>query len=386
MPNVLENRDFKSEFVAQCPYQSECSGCQVLGVPYGAQLEQKKEQLLKLLSEQSLSSFEPIRTLSAGPSHLRDRLDFSLNEGRLGLYHKSEKRIVDLETCEQLSPSLQGWLTDFRHIQWPFKKGSIRLRVGPQGQRGVWLDFANTDIKILLDEKNILKELQKQAFVEIGQRRKIPVWNGSEYKLRDPELNEWFQTWVEDSPVSLFCQVASFTQPSLAANKIICDVISGWIKKFPQSRILEFGSGIGNLTIPALAASEYLTACEIDELSLQGLKKTLEELPAHLQDLRSKIVIHRGDFQKKLTQDFSEFDGVLVNPPRSGLMNFLEPLEKLKEDQRPPFFIYMSCFPESMVKDLVRLKQCGYELKETYIVDQFPQTSHYEVLGLLQRK
>lgn len=386
MPNLLEKENFDRDTKVLCPYKDDCSGCQFLEMPYGAQTDAKKTQLLELFRGSNLSYLKPLKVLSAGAAHLRDRLDFSLENGRLGLYHKGRREIVDLKNCAQLSPELQEWLTEFRKIQWPFTKGSIRLRVGPQGQKGVWLDFANVDIKTLLDEKSILQSLQEKAFVEIGQRRKVPVWTGNEYKLRDPELHVWFQTWMKDRPVDLYCQVASFTQPSLKANKIICDVINGWIGSFPQSRIIEFGSGIGNLTLPALAAAESLTACEIDELSLEGLQKTLEHLPPSLQSLREKIQIHRGDFQKKLTKDFSAFDGVLANPPRSGLMNFLNPLEELSEEQRPPFFIYMSCFPESMVKDLERLQKCGYSLEEFYIVDQFPQTAHYEVLGLLQRK
>lgn len=386
MAKLLKKGSFNRDERVLCPLQDLCSGCQHLDLTYGAQCDFKKDQLLQLFTEFSLPYLGSIQVLSAGPAFLRDRLDFSLEEGRLGLYRNDRREILDIPECPQLSPALQSWLSEFRKIQWPFQKGSIRLRIGPQGQKGVWLDFANIDIKTLLDEKTILQELQKEAFVEIGQRRKVPVWTGSEFKLRDPEMHAWFQTWMNERPVDLFCQVASFTQPSLRANKIICDVINGWIQSFPRSRLIEFGSGIGNLTLPALAAAESLTACEIDALSLEGLQKTLESLPEDLQVLRQKIEIHRGDFQKKLTQDFSQFDGVLANPPRSGLMNFLSPLEELPANKRPPFFIYMSCFPESMAKDVVRLKECGYDLEEVYIVDQFPQTSHYEVLALLQRK
>lgn len=386
MAKLLKKGSFNREEQASCRLHNLCSGCQYLDLPYGTQCDLKKDQLLQLFTEFGLSSPGSIQVLSAGSASLRDRLDFSLEGGRLGLYRKDRREVLDISECSQLSPALQSWLSQFRKIKWPFQKGSIRLRVGPQGQKGVWLDFANIDIKTLLDEKTILHELQKEAFVEIGQRRKVPVWTGSEFKLRDPEMHVWFQTWMNERPVDLFCQVASFTQPSLRANKIICDVINGWVQSFPRSRLIEFGSGIGNLTLPALAVAESLTACEIDALSLEGLQKTLENLPADLQTLRKKIEIHRGDFQKKLMQDFSQFDGVLANPPRSGLMNFINPLEELSPEKRPPFFIYMSCFPESLVKDVVRLKNCGYDLEEVYIVDQFPQTSHYEVLALLQRK
>nr|BFD66917.1 class I SAM-dependent RNA methyltransferase [Bdellovibrio sp. HAGR004] len=386
MPNFHDFETFDKDLKVKCPYAQDCGGCQLLERPYKDQIEGKKAELLQLLKGANIPLPADIKALSAGASHLRDRLDFSLQDGRLGLYRKDRHEVLDIEVCAQLSPELQSWLTDFRQIQWPFKKGSFRLRIAPHGRRGVWIDLANIDIKTLLDEQNILKKLQAQAFVEIGQRRKVPVWTGAEFKLRDPEHHTWFQSWVGEVPVDLYCQVASFTQPSHKANKLICDVIASWVQKAPSSRVIEFGSGIGNLTFPALSEADSLLACEIDDLSLQGLEHSLNQLPPSLAHLKNRVQIYRGDFQKKLTQDFSDFDLILANPPRSGLMNFLNPLKELSLPQRPEFFIYMSCFPESMTRDLVTLNECDYQIQELYILDQFPQTSHYEVLTLLQRK
>lgn len=386
MADISANERFNTQLVQDCVYGKVCSGCSYLGLSYGKQAEIKINQLKDLFRSANITLPEVVEFASAGASHLRDRLDFTLQDGRIGLYSKDDRKIVDIEVCAQLSPALQNWLNDFREIQWPFAKGSFRLRVNAEGRRGLWIDLANIDIKALLDEKSLLLKLQEMAFVEIGQRRKVPVWNGSEFKLKDPEHHVWFQSWMQDRAVPLFCQVASFTQPSLTANKLICDIIYSWISAFKSARVIEFGSGIGNLTMPALTAAQSVLACEIDDLSLQGLQFTLDHLPADLAHLKKRVTIFRGDFQKKLTQDFSQFDVILANPPRSGLMNFLNPLGDLEHEQRPRYFIYMSCFPESMAQDLERLQAYGYELTKTVVVDQFPQTAHYEVLGLLQRK
>lgn len=378
--------EIKNDRKVTCFYKDFCNGCQYLDLDYNEQHKIKIAELWGLLKSQQIEFSQSIDFISAGKALLRDRLDFSLEDGRLGLYRKDKREIIDLETCAQLSPELQAWLTEFRTLKLPFKKGSVRLRVSPSGERGVWLDFANLDIKALLEEKNILHFLQHRSFVEIGQRRKVPIWQGDEFKLKDPELRVWFQSWVQGTAIPLFSQVASFTQPSHAANKVICEIIENWVKLFAEERVIEFGSGIGNLTLPVLGSAAHLTACEIDSLSLEGLEKTLKHLPTSLSHLRAKIEIHRGDFQRKLLQDFSGFGGVVANPPRSGLMGFLDPLTELQKDQRPRFFIYMSCFPESLAQDLKRLQKLGYDARELKIVDQFPQTSHYEVLALLQRK
>ena len=369
-----------------CPQHLTCSGCQFLGETYASQISSKLKDLRNHLQSQALHFPGEIRILSAGHQGLRDRLDFTLQENRLGLFEKNSRNIADLEFCSQLSPALQDFLTSFRQQAWPFTKASMRLRVGPQGQKGIWLDLANIDVKTLLDEQKILRGLQEQAFVEIGQRRKVPFWTGTEFKLREPQLNIWFQTWMQDQAVPLYCHVASFTQPSLKANRLIADQIQTWLKAHVGIRVIEFGSGIGNLTFPALAASDSLTACEIDALSLEGLQKSWDMLSPSLKAKSGELKIHQGDFQKKITKDFRQFDLILANPPRSGLMGFIDSLSELSSEQRPEYFLYMSCYPESLAKDLSRLKEWGYEMKEVSLLDQFPQTTHYEVLTLLQRK
>jgi SAM-dependent methyltransferases related to tRNA (uracil-5-)-methyltransferase len=369
-----------------CAYKEICSGCQYLDLPYTQQKDLKIQRLQTLLHEAALNYLGEIEYVSAGPAYLRDRLDFTLQNGRLGLFNKTSREIVDLDLCAQLSPELQEWLTEFRKFKWPFEKGSFRLRLGPQGQKGLWIDLANIDIKTLLDEGTLLRDIMNTSEVEIGQRRKVPVWNGERFKLEEPIQRPWFQTWMGETAVDLYCQIASFTQPSMKANRKIVDIIEGWIKQNPGLHVIEFGSGIGNLTLPALHYADSLLACEIDALSLEGLEKTLEHLPANLQNQKSKLRILRGDFQRKLREDFSEFDLILCNPPRSGLQKFLDPVGELDKSQRPPYIIYMSCYPESMMVDLAKLKTYGYEIEDFKILDQFPQTEHFEVLGFLKLK
>ena len=216
--------------------------------------------------------------------------------------------------------------------------------------------------------------------MEIGQRRKVPRLVNGQFKLQDPELQIWFQTWLQDKPVDLFCHIASFTQPSLRANHLIADQLREWMMEIGPQRILEFGSGIGNLSIPMLEFATTFTACELDALSIEGFQKTLNH-----HGLESRVEFLVGDFQKNRNLDFTKYDLALCNPPRSGLKDFVLPILE-NPSKAPSFLIYMSCFPESLVYDLERLKTANYEIKKISIVDQFPQTKHYEVLTLLQRK
>lgn len=384
---MVRVRVYLSNMLIDCKHKEKCSGCRHLGVSLQQQHEAKLAHLRGLLSEAGLSFSGGPEVLSPGAAGLRDRADLIVDRGRLGLYEKDTREIVDIEHCAQFSGPLQAWLTEVRTLTWPVQKGSLRLRVGPQGERGIWLDFANVDIKKILDEKNWLRRLQEMAFVEIGQRHKVPVLEeGGEaavFKLRDPEARVWFQTWSGEQAVDLYCSIANFTQPSLQANRWIARVISTWLDHAEAKHVLEFGSGIGNLSFAALGRDRRLTACEIDERALDGFRKSLEVLSARPEfaDIQTRVQILRGDFQNKQPQDFGLFDTVLVNPPRSGLKQFLAPLLSVST-VKPKHFLYMSCYPQSFVEDGLTLQKAGYRLSEVKILDQFPQTDHYEVLSL----
>lgn len=369
-----------------CKYKKECSGCQYLDLSLEEQHQLKIQSLTQLLNEFQIPFQGPIGLISPGAGWLRDRVDLVFHaegcESALGLYKKNSKEILDIEECQQLTPSLQAWLSEVRKIHWLIHKGSLRLRVGPQGQKGIWLDFANVDVKNLLEEKTILSVLLDQAVVEIGQRHKVLKRVEGQLKLKDAEPQVWFQSFVENQAVDLFCSIGNFTQTGIKANREITQIIEDWLQETEAQHILEFGSGIGNLSFPALGRLRKLTACEIDREALAGFQKSLECLSqkAGFENIRERVEIQPGDFQNRHPQKFAEYDTVLVNPPRSGLKEFLSPL--IAETQKPKYFLYMSCFPESFILDGQRLNQAGYGLKKLKIVDQFPQTTHYEILSL----
>ena len=309
--------------------------------------------------------------LSAGPVQLRDRLDFVFEEGRFGLFSKGSQQIEDLKECYLLSPELQNFFADFRRIRWPIAKGSFRLRIGPQGERGAWLDFANLDVRDLIDEQKQLRRLQDLCFVEIGQRRKVLKANDKKMFLSDPELREWSRTLYLGQSVALFSCVGSFSQTGRKANELIVQRISEMGKMINPQRILEYGAGNGNLSFPIMNEKSEITVVETDELSLQGLNKAAEILSLS-QRLRILDL-------KREKISFTDFDLILANPPRSGIPEFLQKLSP--EKKRPKHFIYMSCFSQSFFKDARVMVQLGYQLQQIDILDQFPQSPHYEIIS-----
>ncbi len=367
MPQIINFAEVNS-----CAYQQKCPGCQFLGKDLKLQKEYKTKKLSAVLQELNIT--KNIEFISPGSFSLRNRMDFVFEEGRFGLFDPVEKRILDLDTCGQLSTELLGFYKEFRKIKWPIKKGSFRLRAGPQKNFGAWLDFANQDIKLLLDKKTELQELMKISFVEIGQKAKSLIEQNGQFKLTEPKLNPWFATKHKGEVLNLQSYVSSFTQPSIKANLVLADVLEDYFKgKYFESAV-EFGSGIGNLSFIFLNYVQRLIAVEFEARSLQAFRENLKNA-----QLDQRVEIQEGNFQNIQDFDFRNAELLILNPPRSGLGKFLLPLQY--EKNRPEQIFLMSCFLESWHKDASFLKEHSYNLERLVIFDQFPQTQHFEILS-----
>ena len=362
----------------RCSFHLSCSGCSLWAVP--DQRAIKEARFLAALREKGLSEPASISWADLPDRGLRDRLDFQIQEGRLGLFHQADSRtIVDLPICLQLSPALQSWLTDFRALSIPLRRGSVRLRISPSGERGVWLDLANEDVKELFEEKTFLRTLSEFAWVEIGQRRKKFVFHDDRPKLlKDPVHHVWTETWIGDESLPLLSRLGDFSQVGHTANRAILDSLA---RLFPTSkRTLEFGAGTGNLSFAAAEKSDKLIATEFDSSSAEAFRLNLETFVTRRPEKQNAIQLQVGDFRRRSLPP-AGVDTLLVNPPRSGTGEFLRELADSAETTN---LIYMSCFPESMLEDLSRFAK-DWICEELILIDQFPQTEHVEIMGRWRR-
>jgi 23S rRNA (uracil1939-C5)-methyltransferase len=358
-----------------CTYFPTCRGCDHWDQSYEQQKINKLAHLQKLLRLPD-ELIRGNKFISIKPYGLRQRFDFTVDENRMGLYD-ADRKLVDIEMCLQLSPELQKAFTLFRGIPLPVKKASVRLRVGPQGAIGCWLDLANIDVKNLLDDGTYLNQLLQMGFhVEIGQKGKTLKSANGKLKLTDPEPKVWFQTKdAHGNFFNLLSLVSDFTQPSWQSGEKLVEVVLQWTEDLQVTNAVEFGSGIGPFTLALLSKNIRVQAYENNPKAIEVLEQN-----AKAHNLEKNLEIFAGDFQNKSTET-KPAPLVFVNPPRSGLKKFVDTIIATKAKH----CIYISCFPESMQQDLEALKSAGYKIKDVRIVDQFPQTHHYESCVLLEK-
>ena len=373
------------ETIIDCQYFPECTGCTWIGKPYNWQQSQMLEALNVAFEEADLKVQTPFGFKATHPYQVRDRADLTLERNEdgtpnVGFYNKS-KKLVNIKECRIFSPKLQEWYEWILDNPPPIvKKGSFRIRVGQDGLKGLWLDFSNQDIKELMDEKVWLSEVLKMAVVEVGQRQKQLTLNKGELKLvKKAEPNYWFTTYSypDYKPVNLKSLVSSFTQPGMAANKVLIQTICEALENIKPKNTLELFSGIGNLTIPLVSLGSFVSCYEVDKNAIRSFEQTLKE---YKYDNFIKLY-QKNLYSKSIDINWKDFDLLVVDPPRSGLKNFVE---KIEETNKPKNILYVSCFLSSLTEDLKKLTSLGYKIQSVTGVDQFPQSSHCEWVVLLE--
>lgn len=75
-------------------------------------------------------------------------------------------------------------------------------------------------------------------------------------------------------------------------------------------------------------------------------------------------------------------DVIIIDPPRKGCGD--DAVEKIASFGAKRI-VYISCNPQTLARDLVKFKECGYKAKDAVGVDLFPRTGHVETVVKLCR-
>ncbi len=387
-----------------CSHYQECPGCDYWGISYQEEKKLKIENLKNFLSHKFLNTESlniQFHSL-AGPTQIRDRVDLQWRKNiGWGYVHGPSSKLIPILKCLLMTEPLSQFYEFIKTINLPYEKASIRLRVSPKNEWGLWLDLPNNDIKDLLENQSpILDKLLSKSIVEIGQKRKRLIKNPDliKYKLdKNPHWHNWFVTSnLQGKDLPLYSLVGGFTQVGFEINKILVIEVLKLIKKLKfknnfelaESPIVELGAGIGNFTFGFLSEGYKVIAIENDPQALDALKFSLEnhyyKFTTEKLKLSDQLKIVGWNFLKNEPPPFATSGILFVDPPRSGLGKFLEnPI--WKSDPSFEYIIYVSCSLESWKLDFEKLSEKNYDLKNISIVDQFSRSKNVELISVFQK-
>jgi 23S rRNA (uracil1939-C5)-methyltransferase len=397
---VIKKAEYEQEQF--CKHFGLCGGCLYQTVPYEKQLELKQNQVKKIIDE--ICSDYEILPIVESPKQLeyRNKMEFSFGDEikdgplTLGLHQKNRfYEILTVDGCQIVDEDFRMILTKVLEY---FLGNSIRFyhKMSKQGflRYLVVRKCAKSEdilINLFTSSQGVLNE---DEFVGILNSLKLSgtikcIAHSITDSVADVAKAEKFKVIygkdeIEEQILGLKFNVSAFSffqTNSLAAEKLY-SVVRDFIGETKDKVIYDLYSGTGTIGQIVSPNAKKVIGIEIIE---EAVIKANENVK--LNNIRNCTFI-AGDVLQKV-DELTKIDGannpdiIILDPPREGIHP--KALKKII-NYKPKTFIYISCKPTSMTKDLPEFLSEGYKIEKVRCVDMFPMTPNVETVVLLSHK
>lgn len=381
----MENRQIK------CPKARQCGGCQLQGISYEKQLEQKQKKTEELIGP--YCRVFPICGME-NPYHYRNKVHAVLDhkKGKVisGIYAEGSHRVVPVDSCliedekaDEIIVTIRDLLQSFKLPVYDEDTGRglfrhILIRVGKtSGQIMVVLVMAspifpskNNFIRVLRQKHpeitTIVQNINDQdTSMVLGEREKVLYGKGY---ITDTLCGKVFRISSRS-----FYQINPVQTEKLYQKAIHLASLTG------KERIVDAYCGIGTIGLIASDRVKQVIGIELNE---DAVRDAMKNARANNVSNVEFYCDDAGDFMREMAANGEKVDVVFMDPPRSGSDEiFLSSVVQLA----PKRVVYISCNPETMARDLEYLTDHGYRAITAWPFDMFPSTAHIEVVTCLSR-
>jgi 23S rRNA (uracil1939-C5)-methyltransferase len=381
------------------PDLAESGGFQWQHIAYPAQLHWKTHIVRQLMQRFGQFIEPPVRPMigmpeGSDPWRYRTVAQFAISpDGAIGFRRENSHDVLDMPTCPLVHPALDAlyqqvrqwmrtrWGTDAARYTERF---TLRVAANPpdaspngerSGDNGLLAIEARgasafADVSdIAAFAETMLAEIPGLAGVALlglaGTRGRVVA--GVDH-LYEQVLGKTFRITAGS-----FFQVNPTQTPTLVREAQAAAQLS------PTDALLDGYSGVGLFSLILADDAAHVSAIESQPSSVADARAS-----ATLNGVRN-ITITEGMLERVLGGMHprrQRADVVLVDPPRAGCLP-----RALREIQRlaPRTFVYVSCDPATLARDLRAMCENGYWLASVQPVDMFPFTAHIECVACCQR-
>ena len=342
--------------IPPCHYYGKCGGCNMMHIEPSYQKELRKNILSDIFRQNGIDISDKIQIVDGPDFNYRCR--FQLNDG--GLSQRKSNVVIKVEECLCAENKVNEYL----------KNTAEDPDSRPRGRSHLFgSSFSTEDLKIAVEEpiRN-----PKTKITGGGQKNKKLKVKENRYfagTLASPENTMSVQLGGH----KLSFDVRGFFQSNLFVFEKVCRLITDLLPG--GKNILDMYSGCGSISTFLTEKYENVVLVEHNRDALVFAE----------QNLAGKKHVSYGlsgaNFVKNCAAGLPQFDACTIDPPRSGMEK--EVCEWLCKS-KIPLILSLSCDPATHARDCARLIAAGYNLKQTYLLDFYPNTSHIESLCVLE--
>ncbi|KAL7715925.1 RNA methyltransferase [Entamoeba marina] len=381
-----------------CIHREECGGCIYQSVSYEHQLEMKEKQVKKLL-DQAVKDyvFDGIKGSPIVYGY-RNRMDYTFGDAykggplTCGLHKQNhfndiatvyDCRITDKDFSKLLTHTLEYFTKKgtpfYQKMKHTGVLRNLMIRKAKKTNEILYILITTSFQQLELDElKNSLLNLQLDGTL-VGIVHCI-FDNKSDICGSDKTIVLHGRDYLFEELLGLKFKITpfSFFQTNSLGAEVLYNTVRSYVSSYPESTIFDLYCGTGTITQMLAPVCKKIIGVEIVEEAVEAARMNSE-----LNKLTNCEFI-AGDVLKvldSLTENKPEL--IVLDPPRGGIHP--KAIGKII-DFGAPRIVYVSCNPESLVRDLRILNENEYVVERISLVDMFPCTSHIETVCLLTKR
>lgn len=383
------------EIEGKCPHYNECGGCSYQTLSYDTELKMKEKQVKELFEREGFDDINFLGIESSPKEYeYRNKMEYTfgneVKDGplKLGLHKKGRfYEILDMDTCNIVDRDftlIRKEVMDYfmekavpyynkkihkgilRHfvIRKALSTGEILLNIVTSSQGEVEFN----ELVERLNNLNLNGEIV--GFIHTindGLADAINVDSTEIVYGRDYIIEEMLGLKFKISPFSFF-QTNTFGAEKLYS------IVREFAGDIDNKVVFDLYSGTGTISQIMAPVAKKVIGIEIVEEAVLKAKEN-----ASLNGL-TNVEFIAGDVLKEVDNLSEKPDLIILDPPRDGINP--KAIEKII-DFSPEVFVYVSCNPVTLARDLKEFLNRGYKIEKVKCMDMFPKTGHVECIILM---
>lgn len=381
-----------------CPVYDQCGGCQLQHLRYDQQLKEKRDIIIQALERHTKLKIDDLDIRPTigmeNPWGYRNKSQFQVGEkdGKVlaGLYGLNSHNLINIEQCAVQHPATIKATEAVKEILQDLKipiynekkhKGLVRTIVARTGiQTGELQIVLITTKKELPKKELIITEIKKRlpevnSIVQNINGEKTAVIFGRETATL--EGKDYIQETLGDLQFELSAR--TFFQLNPEQTVKLYNEAKTAARLTGREKLVDAYCGVGTIGLWMANQAGEVRGMDIIAESIDDARNNAKK---HNVPHASFYVGKAEELLPKWLEEGWQPDVIVVDPPRTGCDEaFLKTVLKIK----PKTFVYISCNPSTLAKDIQTLES-KYKIKYIQPVDMFPHTSHVECVALIELK